>query len=371
MKSLPALAALVLAACTNGGASNVTASTNALSSKPVSVRSVAPKVETFPVDSRGDAADDPAIWVDRSDPSRSVVIGTDKKLGLNVYDLQGKRLQSLPDGRMNNVDLREGFSLGGKSTIVVAATNRTTDSISLYRLDPATRHLASISDGTLASGFDDPYGLCLYHSATSGDFYVFANNSGDGRFRQWKIVDRGGRAGLELVREFVVGSQAEGCAADDELGALYIAEENVGLWKYAAEPGGADERTAIDRVDDGNLSADAEGVSIYYGANGTGYVIVSNQGEDNYAVYRREGSNVFIGKFHIVANEAAGIDGVSDTDGLDVVSTPLGAPFPQGLLVVQDGRNRMPRARQNFKYVSWQDVMRALDQTSKPGSLSE
>ena len=72
-------------------------------------RTVQPKVETEPTDSYGDSADDPAIWVDRRDPSRSVVIGTDKKLGLNVYDLKGKRLQVVPDGRMNNVDLREGF----------------------------------------------------------------------------------------------------------------------------------------------------------------------------------------------------------------------------------------------------------------------
>jgi myo-inositol-hexaphosphate 3-phosphohydrolase len=29
--------------------------------------------------------------------------------------------------------------------------------------------------------------------------------------------------------------------------------------------------------------------------------------------------------------------------------------------VVQDGRNLMPVERQNFKYVSWQDVMKALE----------
>jgi 3-phytase len=323
-------------------------------------RLVEPKVETEPEASFGDAADDPAIWVDTRNPARSVVIATDKKLGLNVYDLQGKRLQVVPDGRMNNVDLRNGFVLGGRPITVVAATNRTTRSISLYRFDPVTRRLSSISDGVLETGFDDPYGLCMYHSAKSGLFYVFANNSGDGKVRQWKLVDRGGKAGIELVREIAVGSQAEGCAADDELGTLYIAEEDVGLWKYSAEPDGGTERTSIDTVKDGNLVDDVEGVAIYYGENGTGFVIVSNQGEDNYAVYRREGNNAFVGKFHIVANERLGIDGTSETDGLDVVSHPLGPDFPAGMLVVQDGRNLMPAARQNFKYISWQDVMEAL-----------
>jgi 3-phytase len=324
-------------------------------------RTVAPKVETEPADSYGDAADDPAIWVDKRDPSRSVVIGTDKKLGLNVYDLAGKRLQVVPDGRMNNVDLREGFMLAGKPTTIVAATNRTTRSISLYRFDPATRRLASIADGTLETGMSDPYGLCMYRSAKSGDTYVIANDSVDGKYRQWRLLERNGKAAIELVREIAVGSQAEGCAADDELGQLYIAEEDVGLWVYSAEPDGGETRTAIDNTAGGNLNADVEGVSIYYGANGKGYVIASNQGEDNYAVYRRAAPHEFVGKFHVVANGELGIDGSSETDGLDVVSAPLGADYPAGLLVVQDGRNLMPSQRQNFKFVSWQDVMKALE----------
>lgn len=324
-----------------------------------SARTVEPRVETEPVDSYGDAADDPAIWVDKRDPSRSVVIGTDKKLGLNVYDLKGKRLQVLADGRMNNVDLREGFMLGGKPTTIVAATNRTTRSISLYRFDPATRRLASIA-GTLESGMSDPYGLCMYHSAKTGDVYVIANDSVDGKYRQWRVLDRDGKAAIELVREIAVGSQAEGCAADDELGLLYIAEEDVALWVYSAEPDGGEERTAIDKVEGGNLKADVEGVSIYAGAGGKGYVVASNQGEDDYVVYRREAPHAFVGKFHVVANETLGIDGSSETDGLDVVSAPLGPDYPAGLLVVQDGRNLMPAQRQNFKYVSWKDVLQTL-----------
>ncbi len=126
------------------------------------------------------------------------------------------------------------------------------------------------------------------------------------------------------------------------------------------EPDGGEKRTAIDKVEGGNLTADVEGVSIYVGAGGKGYAIASNQGEDNYAVYRREAPHQFVGKFHVVANEALGIDGSSETDGLDVVNAPLGPDYPGGLLVVQDGRNLMPSQRQNFKYVSWQDVLKVL-----------
>ena len=55
-----------------------------------------------------------------------------------------------------------------------------------------------------------------------------------------------------------------------------------------------------------------------------------------------------------------GIDGASETDGLEVTSANLGGPWSQGLLVVQDGRKRMPESTQNFKLVPWADIARAL-----------
>jgi 3-phytase len=201
----------------------------------------------------------------------------------------------------------------------------------------------------------------MYTAADGGGHFVFVNDSADGRIRQWQITSQGGRAVAAQVREFVVGTQAEGCAADDETGDLYVAEEAGGLWKYRAGADGGAERREIDRVDGPNgLQADIEGVSIWRGSGGRGYIVLSNQGADNYAVYRREGDNAFVGLFHIVADAARGIDGVSETDGLDVTSASLGLRFPDGLLVVQDGRNLAPRERQNFKFVSWRSVAEAL-----------
>jgi 3-phytase len=328
---------------------------------PPSGRTAVAAIETDPVEDFGDAADDPAIWVHPQRPELSLVIGTNKKRGLEVYDLAGRRMQSLPDGRMNNVDLRDGFQLGGQPVTIVAASNRTTKSIALYRVDARARRLEPVADGLISTGLSDPYGLCMYRSAVSGEMYVFINDSADGRFRQWRLVARGDRVGVEQVRSFGVGSQSEGCVADDETGALYVGEEDVGLWRYQAEPGGGDERRLVDSTTaPGRLAADVEGVGLVRGAEGRGYLVVSNQGADNYAVYRREGDNEFVGFFDVIANDELGIDGVSETDGLDVTGSALGPAFPHGLLVVQDGRNLTPAARQNFKFVPWQDVMRAL-----------
>jgi len=316
--------------------------------RKAAAKTVRATLETPPVATWGDAADDPAIWVNPRDPAKSVVIGTDKDIGLYVYDLDGKVLQLVPDGRMNNVDVRGDL---------VAASNRTDKTIALYRLDPATRKLARAGD-PVPTGFADPYGLCMYADASGT--YVFVNDK-DGLYRQWRITTAAGKTVAQQVREFNVGSMAEGCAADDETGALYVNEEDVAIWRYSAKPDGGDARRKVDGVDGPNgLVADLEAIEIWAGKDGKGYLVVSVQGADSYAVYRREGDNAFVGMFHIVADPERGIDGVSETDGLDVVSANLGPRFPEGLLVVQDGRNLAPRERQNFKYVSWRDVAQAL-----------
>jgi 3-phytase len=66
-----------------------------------------------------------------------------------------------------------------------------------------------------------------------------------------------------------------------------------------------------------------------------------------------------VGAFKI---EAGGeVDGVEHADGIDVATTGLGAAFPGGLFVAQDGRNR--GGNQNFKLVPWSEIARTL-----PGS---
>jgi len=323
-----------------------------------SAKPVFATVETEPVASSRDAADDPAVWIHPTDPARSLVIGTDKKQGLNVYDLNGKRVQSLPDGRMNNVDLRYGFSLDGADVAIVAATNRTDQSLALYAVD-ANGHLRNVADGQIPTGMSDPYGLCMYRNP-AGEYFVFANDADSGVYKQWKLQSRGSKVGATLVREFAVGSQAEGCAADDATGRLYIAEEDVGLWRYSAEPNGGTERVSVDSVKNGHLTDDAEGVTIFYGAGNEGYLIVSSQGSNDYNVYKRNGDNAFIGKFVIVADQQ-GIDGTSDTDGIDVTSAPLGSTFAHGVFIAQDGDNTAPDAAQNFKLVPWERIAKALD----------
>ena len=62
--------------------------------------------ETESVSSLGDAADDPAIWFNQANPTKSLIFGTDKRKGIHVYDLYGKELSFSELGATNNIDLR-------------------------------------------------------------------------------------------------------------------------------------------------------------------------------------------------------------------------------------------------------------------------
>src|SRR5262245_28666193 len=65
--------------------------------------------------------DDPAIWVNRREPARSLIVGTVKVAAPNgalaVFGVDGKLRQLLkgPD-RPNNVDVEYGLTLGGVET---------------------------------------------------------------------------------------------------------------------------------------------------------------------------------------------------------------------------------------------------------------
>ena len=310
-------------------------------------------VETDPVPSSGDAADDPAIWVHPDDPSLSLVIGTDKRAGLAVYDLSGNELQYISEIRPNNVDLRYGFPLGGRLVDLVVTSERRHDDIAFYWVDSESRRL--VEAGPPIPAEMDVYGVCMYRSPITGSFYVFATSEDSGPVRQWELFDDGGgRVTARQVRDFIMETQTEGCVADDELGALYVGEEDVAIWKYSAEPDGGDSRTLVDRVGS-RLTDDIEGLTIYYGPGDSGYLIASSQGSDTFVVYQRGGSNEYVSSFRIVAGN--GIDEVTGTDGIDVVSVPLGPSFPSGLFVVQDDEN--DSGNQNFKLVPWEAVARS------------
>ena len=160
-------------------------------------------------------------------------------------------------------------------------------------------------------------------------------------------ADEDGLLESRTVRSFAVGSEAEGCVADDETGALYISEENRALWRYSAEPDDGEVREVVDVLAsaDGHLINDVEGVTLVDEGDGAGYVIVSVQNSPNphasyFSVYKRGPGNDFVKTFR-VANGASS-DDCDRTDGVTASTADLGPAFPNGVFICQDNNNDLP-----------------------------
>ncbi|MEY3635251.1 MAG: hypothetical protein RLZZ61_1661 [Pseudomonadota bacterium] len=318
---------------------------------PLPTASVTAKVETQPVATIEDAADDPAIWRNIANPAQSLIIGTDKRAGIHVYDLKGRQISFTPSPRLNNVDLRD---VGGNIGVLVAASDRqdlAQAQMALFRLDTAARKLLPLV--TLPVGAGEAYGMCLWQRAADKALFGFVVLK-DGRIDQVAIDLNGAELSGKVLRSMKLGTQSEGCVVDDRTGILYVAEEDVGLWKFDAAPDGSNVPTAIAKADGKEIVMDAEGVALAPSGTDGGYVIVSSQGDNAYTIYKLPEAT-YVGRFRI--NDGP-IDGVQETDGIELMLGDFGADFADGLFVVQDGDNRP--ATQNFKLVDWAEVKRAF-----------
>ncbi len=311
--------------------------------------------QTTPVAAFGDAADDPAIWVNEQDAKNSLILGTDKRRGLMVYNLEGNKVQSLDIGRLNNVDVRQHQGINNQTNTWITASNRTLNSISVFTVDNDNKvqHVTEV-----ATNLAEIYGMCMY-SSDSGH-YVYVNDK-SGLFQQYKLTGEKNNVSGELVREFTLPSQPEGCTADDKLGHLFAGEEDQGIWYIGAEPTAGNSPVMLQGVNE-QLVADVEGMEIYHGDDER-YLVVSSQGDNSYVLYNisddTQPSLSFAGKFNVIANLDKGIDGAGETDGLTVTSAALPG-YPEGMLIVQDGYNRMPLQPQNFKIIDWREVKKAI-----------
>jgi 3-phytase len=378
-------------------------------------------VETDPLfddDAGGNAdGDDPSIWVHPRDGARSLVIATKKDAGLDVYDLRGRTLQSIAPpptpgedhapGRFNNVDLL--YDVDGRDLAVV--TDRGHDTLRVYAIDD--RRLSDATSPSVSFVFSrdqdevdeqaTAYGLATW-KAPNGRGYAFVTQRhatqlamarlapARGRLVDYDVVDR-----ITLPDTFRLpngtswapcedpgeGPQLEGEVVDARRGVLYAAQEDVGVWRIPVSTRGFGRPELIERVrefgvpatfdpaeeecvpgpDPGfggdHLSADAEGLTIYYTRTGDDYLLTSSQGDSTFSVFEAAARARWLGAFAVVDGRAT--DGVQHSDGAAVTNVPLGR-FDHGLFVTHDGENTPDEGRTstNFKLVPWEDVAAAV-----------
>jgi len=325
--------------------------------------------ETPPVVTKGDAADDPAIWVNKSNPSNSIVFGTDKKSGIYSYNLQGQELSYTNLGNINNIDTRT-INVGDDENVsdftFLFASNRTLGSVDLWVFEdneiiqklennswkvpskPSFRGKSDIIVYGICAGIDAKYGLVAFLTEDTGP-----------RVEVWNLTEDG----LNLITTFNNGGESEGCVYDDQNRTLFISEEEVrGVLKaYRLDDSFDFSEPYIVDSRDGQIGGDPEGVSLYKTPNNSGYLILSSQGDSKFNLYDRNYPYDYITSFRIGSSKS--IDNVTDTDGIETINFMLSDEYPEGIMIAQDGYNKdgLWSKKQNFKFVSFQDILEAVD----------
>ena len=285
--------------------------------------------------------DDPAIWINAREPSKSIVFGTDKATNGAIYafDLAGKIIEEKTIRnikRPNNVDIAYGFQLNDSTTIdVLVFTEREAQQIRLFSVPD----MQPFDNGGFKVFQDEedvinklPMGIALYTSAIDHSLYaIVGRKTGpeNGYLYQYRIEVIDGTVTSKQVRKFGKFSQKkeiEAIAVDAELGFIYYADEQHCIRKYHAEPSmGNDEITCFGRK---YFEKDIEGIAIAKTGMESGYIIVSDQQRNQFYLFDRQ-TNQFIKSVNLSTKE---------TDGCEVTTVPLNTTFSSGLFVAMNNK---------------------------------
>jgi 3-phytase len=319
---------------------------------------------TLPNDS-----DDPAIWYNETDPSQSLLLGTDKfegKGGLYVFNLHGDIDSSrsvFPLDRPNNVDVGYGLAMGDTVVDVAIVAERMTGSIRIFSLPDLT----PVDNGGIPVFEDDlpaneVMGIAIYTRPEDHAMFAIVSRKAnpvdeDDYLYQYRLDGSTGIVKGELVRKFGKFSgtaEIEAIAVDNELGFVYYSDEMFAIRKYHADPEKGNDELAVFGTE--GYTDDREGISIYKHADGTGYILISDQGGNTFRVYPREGSQ---GNQHDHPEIAYISSSTLSSDGSEVSSRSFGPEFPEGLFVAMSDNG-------TFQIYDWRDLENViLSQTTQ------
>lgn len=308
--------------------------------------------------------DDPAIWVNPSDVSKSLIIGTDKNEdgALYVFDLEGKiQQEKVVRGlkRPNNVDIEYGLIINEDTVDIAVTGERLTHNMRVFSL-PDMRVIDNggipVFEGETGVEERDLMGVALYKRPEDGAiFAIMGRKTGpkDGTYL-WQYLLEGqedGTVKATLVRKFGNYSglhEIEAIAVDNELGYIYYSDEGVGVRKYYADPEKGNEELAL--FAQKGFASDHEGISIYKTGEGTGYILVSDQQANEFHIYPREGTTANPHEHPLLKEVAVS---TNESDGSESSNVAFNAMFPKGIFVaMSDDRT--------FQYYRIEDILGTL-----------
>lgn len=299
----------------------------------IPVVSLDPLVQTEAI---GTDADDPAVWIHPTDPTRSLILGTNKVAApagaLVVFGMDGRIRQRI-DGldRPNNVDIEGDLAV---------VTERLKSRLRLFRVSESGVEqlgVAPVFEGQTGEAAA-PMGIALYKRPRDGAvFAIVGRKTGPAQGYLWQYRIEGAKA--TKVREFGNFSGAgeiEAIAVDDEQGFVYYADEDCCIRKWHADPDHPAASREVATFGREGFKGNREGIAIH-----RSYIVCTDQipNGSEYRLFRRKGDQ---------SSPVAVLQGPADsTDGLEVVSRAMGPSFPRGFLVAMNSKGK------NFMIFPW------------------
>lgn len=320
--------------------------------------SLPPISPVFETESVVHDADDPAIWVNKKDPSKSLIFGNDKfeKTGaIYAFDLAGHTVQVVPNlDRPNNLDVIDGVDFGKETISILAVTERKQNRLRIYKIDPQNGFLQDISGKTdVLSDSEgqgrEPMGIAL--DCRKGKVIVVvspkAGVSGS-YLAEYELIYNVGKFDLKQTRRFggfSGGGQIEALAIDRQSGELLAADEEFGLRTFQNSPTGYVEGDVFARE---GYIAQREGLAFFRSDKGA-FILSTDQIPDKSRLHVYD----LLTKKRITI-----IETLSDsTDGIEAASGNFGERFPKGFVVMMNSKGK------NYRIYDWRDIERRL-QTS-------
>ena len=285
--------------------------------------------------------DDPAFWLNKRNPSESLIFGTVKMAApdgaIAVYRLDGSRLMTVPNvDRPNNIDVAYGFKIGNRKVDIAVATERNKNQLRVFEILPGK----GLKDLAALPVFNQPMGIALYTRRSDKALFAIVSRksgpSGSYLFQYQIMADATGQVRAEKVREFGTFSgskEIEAVAIDPEREHVYYSDEGAGVRMYHANPAHPDAAKELALFATSGWKGDREGIAIH-----KGYIIATDQQHPNseFHVFSRDNRKE-LGVFRL---------GADTTDGIDV--------SPHGLFIA------MNDSRHNFLLAEWKSIAAAL-----------
>jgi len=164
---------------------------------------------------------------------------------------------------------------------------------------------------------------------------------------QYLLEEGTGKVKARLVRKFGKYSglkEIEAIAVDDELGYVYYSDEGKGVRKYYADPEKGNAELGLFAT--AGFTEDHEGISIYKLTDSTGYILVSDQGANQFQIFGREGTGTNPHQHQLIKTVKVK---ATKSDGSEMVSVPLNSHFKNGLFIAMSDDK-------TFHLYRWEDV---------------